>query len=139
MIDPNINSRQMEMYADPNSRGGVLEAEGIVSIKLRMKEQRRLMERLDPEMSRMAEEIKSPDLVRNENDQMARIGGSLWHFSQQVEERRLSLEESMRKREEILAPMYHQVAVHFADLHDTPTRMKEKGVIRDIVPWEDAR
>lgn len=25
--------------------------------------------------------------------------------------------------------MYYQVAVHFADLHDTPGRMQEKGVI----------
>lgn len=25
--------------------------------------------------------------------------------------------------------MYHQVAVRFADLHDTPGRMQEKGVI----------
>lgn len=26
-------------------------------------------------------------------------------------------------------PIYHQVAVQFADLHDTPGRMQEKGVI----------
>lgn len=25
--------------------------------------------------------------------------------------------------------MYYQVAMHFADLHDTPGRMQEKGVI----------
>ena len=35
VIDPTINPTQMEMYADPDSRGGVLEAEGLVSIKLR--------------------------------------------------------------------------------------------------------
>lgn len=40
VIDPSINSQFMEMYADPTSRGGVLEAEGTVSIKFRMKEQR---------------------------------------------------------------------------------------------------
>ena len=32
-----------------------------------------------------------------------------------------------------------QVAVQFADLHDTPARMTEKGVIRGVIPWEDAR
>lgn len=32
-----------------------------------------------------------------------------------------------------------QVAVEFVDLHDTPIRMKEKGVIREIIPWKDAR
>ena len=29
VIDPTINPTQMEMYADPDSRGGVLEAEGM--------------------------------------------------------------------------------------------------------------
>jgi len=48
VIDPLINEEQMEMYADPRARGGVLEAEGIVSIKMRAKEQRGLMQRLDP-------------------------------------------------------------------------------------------
>ena len=32
-------------------------------------------------------------------------------------------------REALLLPMYHQVAVYFADLHDTPGRMEEVGVI----------
>ena len=77
-----------------------------------------IMERLDPEMKQLAAEIKSPNLI---DDQKKKI------------------EEKMRKREEILAPMYHQVAVQFADLHDTPKRMLEKGVIRGIVKWEDAR
>lgn len=35
--------------------------------------------------------------------------------------------------------MYHQVAVHFADLHDTPERMLEKNCIQEIVPWKTAR
>lgn len=35
----------------------------------------------------------------------------------------------MKEREEFLLPIYHQVAVQFADLHDTPGRMQEKGVI----------
>lgn len=32
-----------------------------------------------------------------------------------------------------------QVAVTFADLHDTPVRMQEKGVIQDVVPWANSR
>merc|ERR1711965_1104517 len=43
------------------------------------------------------------------------------------------------KREAKLAPLYQQVAIEFADLHDRSGRMKAKGVIRDVVPWEDAR
>lgn len=35
--------------------------------------------------------------------------------------------------------MYHTVAVHFADLHDTPERMLEKNCIREIVPWRTSR
>ncbi|NXT19294.1 ACAC carboxylase, partial [Syrrhaptes paradoxus] len=42
-------------------------------------------------------------------------------------------------REELLLPMYYQVAVCFADLHDTPGRMQEKGVITDILEWKNAR
>lgn len=32
-----------------------------------------------------------------------------------------------------------QVACTFADLHDRPGRMKSLGIIRDIVPWREAR
>ena len=35
--------------------------------------------------------------------------------------------------------LIYKAALAFADLHDTPDRMKHKGVIRDIVPWEDSR
>ena len=35
VVDPTINERYMEMYADKESRGGVLEAEGTVEIKYR--------------------------------------------------------------------------------------------------------
>ena len=33
----------------------------------------------------------------------------------------------------MLAGVYHQIAVQFAELHDTPQRMKEKGGVRRIV------
>ena len=42
---------------------------------------------------------------------------------------RKELETKLKEREEFLLPIYHQVAVQFADLHDTPGRMQEKGVI----------
>ena len=35
--------------------------------------------------------------------------------------------------------VYSQVAVHFADLHDTPGRMKAKNVIRSQVNWKESR
>ena len=39
------------------------------------------------------------------------------------------MEAQLRAREDFLLPIYHQVAVQFVDLHDTPGRMQEKGVI----------
>lgn len=42
---------------------------------------------------------------------------------------RKELENKLKEREEFLIPIYHQVAVQFADLHDTPGRMQEKGII----------
>ncbi|CAO1637783.1 unnamed protein product [Sympodiomycopsis kandeliae] len=48
VIDRTINENgMMEMYADPTSRGGVLEPEGIVSVKYRQDKQRDTMLRLD--------------------------------------------------------------------------------------------
>lgn len=31
------------------------------------------------------------------------------------------------------------MAVTFTDLHDTPVRMQEKGVIQGVVPWSQSR
>ena len=46
-----------------------------------------------------------------------------------------SVEAQLKLREDQLAPIYHQVAVAFADLHDTPGRMQEKGVVAvSVVP-----
>lgn len=118
VIDATINPAQMEMYADPTSRGGVLEAEGTVSIKLRLKDQKIIMERLDPEMKRLKEQLSVADIGSPHRGQV---------------------EAAIKTRVEVLAPIYHQVAVQFADLHDTPSRMKAKGVIRAIVPWKDSR
>uniref|UniRef100_A0A4W5JYK1 acetyl-CoA carboxylase n=1 Tax=Hucho hucho TaxID=62062 RepID=A0A4W5JYK1_9TELE len=52
---------------------------------------------------------------------------------------RKELETKLKEREEFLLPIYHQVAVQFADLHDTPGRMQEKGVITDILEWRTSR
>lgn len=54
-------------------------------------------------------------------------------------EERIELEAQIRKREKILEPMYRQVAIYFADLHDTPERMLEKNTIQEIIPWKKAR
>lgn len=50
-----------------------------------------------------------------------------------------ALELKMKERTQDLMHVYHTVAVHFADLHDTPERMLEKGCISEIVPWRTSR
>jgi len=118
VIDPTINPAMMEMYADPTSCGGVLEPEAIVEIKYRAKDIRKTMERLDPIMKKLVVQLAD-------------------HGTTNAEKARL--EQDIKRREEQLAGVYHQVAVQFAELHDTPVRMKEKGTIRDVVEWKGAR
>nr|XP_055054624.1 acetyl-CoA carboxylase isoform X7 [Misgurnus anguillicaudatus] len=118
VIDPTINLQHMELYADRESRGGVLEAEGTVEIKFRKKDLLKTMRRIDAVYSHLSEQLGKPELP--------------------VQERK-DLEAKLKAREEFLLPIYHQVAVQFVDLHDTPGRMQEKGVIMDIVNWKNAR
>ena len=47
--------------------------------------------------------------------------------------------DAIAAREAKLAPLYQQVAVEFADLHDRAGRMKAKGVIRDVLSWPRSR
>jgi hypothetical protein len=89
-------------------RGGVLEPEGIVEIKFRAKDLVKAMHRIDPMIISIKAELQTANLPQ---------------------EQRLVLERQIVDREKFLMPMYHQVAVHFADLHDTPDRMQEKGAI----------
>ncbi|KAF4112774.1 hypothetical protein G5714_005319 [Onychostoma macrolepis] len=118
VIDPTINLQHMELYADRESRGGVLEAEGTVEIKFRKKVLVKAIQRIDAVYSRLAEQLGNPELPSQE---------------------RKDLEAKLKSREEFLLPIYHQVAVQFVDLHDTPGRMQEKGVITDILDWKNAR
>ncbi|KAM8976280.1 acetyl-CoA carboxylase 1 [Pelodytes ibericus] len=118
VIDPTINPRHMEMYADKDSRGGVLEPEGTVEIKFRRKDLVKTMRRVDPIYIHLAERLGTPELSSADCK---------------------DLETKLKEREEFLIPIYHQVAVQFADLHDTPGRMQEKGVITDILEWKTSR
>lgn len=117
VLDSTINPRQMEMYADPNARGGILEPSGLVEIKFRQKDLVKAMQRNDKLMMQYQQELnKATDPVEKK-----------------------TLTGLMKEREEILTGAYHQVALNFADLHDRPTRMLAKGAINDIVPWQKSR
>lgn len=118
VVDAAINPAQMEMYADPDSRGGVLEPEGVVEIRFRKKDLIKSMHRLD---ARCVELLQKIAACEKGNPEKAK------------------LEKELTERENRLCPMYHQVALTFADLHDTPVRMMEKNIIRDIVQWSKSR
>lgn len=49
--------------------------------------------------------------------------------SELSDKERKELESKLKAREDFLLPIYHQVAVQFVELHDTPGRMQEKGAI----------
>lgn len=136
VVDPTINSRYMEMYADPESRGGVLEPEGTVEIKFKKKDLIKVMHRVDPEIKQLDEQVNAYNQQQPPIERKSSI-------SQTVERKKpqavIELEQKIAEREKYLLPVYHQVSVQFADLHDTPERMHEKGAISDIVPWRRSR
>jgi len=89
-------------------RGGILEPEGTVEIKFRYKDLSKTMHRLDSRCASLSHQAMAADISRAD---------------------RAAFEQQLKEREEQLMPIYHQVAVLFADLHDTPGRMQEKGCI----------
>lgn len=108
----------MEMYADVEARGGVLEPEGIVGIKYRKDKQLETMARLDPVYAGLKKQIADTSLSKEEIDE---------------------IKKKMTDREQELLPVYAQISLQFADLHDRAGRMKAKGVIREILEWRSAR
>eukprot|EP01060_Flectonema_neradi_P003439 TRINITY_DN12209_c0_g1_i1.p1 TRINITY_DN12209_c0_g1~~TRINITY_DN12209_c0_g1_i1.p1 ORF type:complete len:2240 (+),score=525.55 TRINITY_DN12209_c0_g1_i1:150-6869(+) len=116
VVDPTINKRCIEMYADPTARGGVLEPSGIIEIKYRDREIFQTIDRLDPECQRLAAQLQAAE-------------GHLKSY----------LERCLRTRREVLHPIYKAVAVEFADLHDRPGRMLAVKSIDGIVDWKNAR
>jgi len=120
VVDPTINLDMMEMYAETNSRGGILEPPGICDVKFRKPDLLKTMHRQDAKLQQLSSELKVAEesLAEDEAD---------------------SLRAQIAAREATLLPLYVQVSYEFADLHDRPGRMLAKGVIRDCVPWAEAR
>jgi len=118
VVDPTINAEYMEMYADEEARGGVLEPEGIVNIKYRREKQLDTMARLDPTYGELRKQFADKTLSQDELSQ---------------------IKVKMTAREQLLLPVYTQVSLQFADLHDRAGRMKVKNVIRDSLKWRESR
>ncbi|TVY18618.1 Acetyl-CoA carboxylase [Lachnellula arida] len=118
VVDPTINPDYMEMYADEDARGGVLEPEGIVNIKYRREKQLDTMSRLDPEYGALRKQLADKTLTQ---------------------EQMTAVKIKVTQREHLLLPVYMQISLQFADLHDRAGRMKAKGVIRQSLQWREAR
>ncbi len=108
----------MEMYADEESRGGVLEPEGIVGIKYRRDKQLDTMARLDPAYAELKRALADKSL------------------SAEIQSK---IKAKMTEREQLLLPVYSQVAIQFADLHDRAGRMQAKDTIRHPLQWKETR
>jgi len=117
VVDPTINEEKMSMFADPLSRGGILEPAGIIEVKFRKPDILQVMRRTDDELKTLEAEI----------DACA--------FDSDIPK----LKEQIKNREDLLYPVYTQVAMEFADAHDKTGRMKAKGVIKDAVEWARSR
>lgn len=118
VVDPTINPSYMEMYADEDARGGVLEPEGVVGLKYRRDKQLDTMARLDPTYAELRQSLKD---------------GKLSSDQQQ------DIKVKLAEREQLLLPIYSQISLQFADLHDRAGRMLAKGVIRMPLKWPQAR
>ncbi len=117
-MDPTINPQMMEMYADEDSRGGVLEPEGIVGIKYKKDRQLETMARLDPAYGDLKRQSMEKDLTAEQQNEIKAL---------------------MTEREDRLLPVYLQIALQYSDLHDRAGRMKAKDVIRMPLQWTNAR
>jgi acetyl-CoA carboxylase/biotin carboxylase 1 len=118
VVDPTINSDMMEMYADEEARAGVLEPEGMVGIKFRRDKLIATMKRLDARYGELSLQAERKDLSSDELS---------------------DIKIKLNEREKLLLPIYQQISVQFADLHDRSGRMFAKGTIRQELKWINAR
>ena len=114
VVDSKINPNKVEMYAEKSSKGGVLEPEGLVEIKFRMRELIDCMHRLDPQLNNLRQQLEIQVTGNADSSSLEKI------------------KEEIHSRERVLLPIYKQIAVKFMELHDTPNRMAAKGVIKKV-------
>uniref|UniRef100_A0A914Z132 Acetyl-CoA carboxylase n=1 Tax=Panagrolaimus superbus TaxID=310955 RepID=A0A914Z132_9BILA len=117
VLDTQINPTCITMLADKESRGGVLEPDGIVEIKFRQHQLHDLMMKCD---DRLKELKGALDKALTEGDKKL-------------------LNQKIQSRKEFLMPVYRTIAVKFADLHDTTARMLAKDAIHDQLTWSQSR
>jgi len=75
------------------------------------------MNRIDPEL------IELKKLLDNTTDK----------------EQKTIVEKKILNRQNLLLPIYHQIAIKFAELHDTSGRMYTKKCVSEVVSWKNSR
>jgi acetyl-CoA carboxylase/biotin carboxylase 1 len=104
-------------------QSGVLEAAGAASIKYRDRDIVATAHRIDETLVSLDNQLAHAKASHTPSNMSA------------VKD----LEKQIKARERMLFGVFQQVAVHFADLHDTPGRMRAKGVIKKQIMWSQSR
>jgi acetyl-CoA carboxylase/biotin carboxylase 1 len=111
VLDPKINGDQMEMFADVEARGGILEPPAASEIVWKQAQISEMMHQNDDTLRRLdAEKAAGKDV-----------------------------DKEIKQREKLLLPMYKQVATMYCDLHDRSGRMKGLGAIHEELEWRKSR
>ncbi|ODM91018.1 Acetyl-CoA carboxylase 2 [Orchesella cincta] len=111
-FDPIVNSKHMEMYADTDARGSILEPEGVVHMKDVLKS----IQEFDPKLQKLRSQL----LECKQEDKLA-IELAIW------------------KRDLVLRRSCNYIKIKVEDFDGNPESLLEKGMIQDIVPWKSAR
>jgi len=112
VLDPKINPDQMEMFADVEARGGILEPPAAADIVFKQdRHVLEMMHRLDTTLAQLDSRKKAGE----------------------------SVDKEIRAREKLLLPMYKQVSITYCDLHDRSGRMKGIGAIHEELNWSESR
>jgi len=112
VLDPKINPQQMEMFADVEARGGILEPPAAAEIVFKGdKHVLDMMHRLDDQLVALDAKAKAGENVA----------------------------AAIKEREKLLLPTYRQVSVVYCDLHDRSGRMKGLGAIHEELEWKNSR
>ncbi|CAJ0566604.1 unnamed protein product, partial [Mesorhabditis spiculigera] len=125
VLDSKINPGFIQMVADEESRGGILEPPAVIGIKFKAEKMRALQRRNDPILIRLQQELdeakkadKDPVIATTEATRLRRL---------------------IDERSEGLLKAYRGVAVEFADLHDRAERMQKKGAVQHVTPLRESR
>jgi len=112
VLDPKINEESIEMFADVDARGGILEPAGATEIVF--KKDKQVVEM----MHRCDEQLRDLNAKKTSGQDVA---------------------AAIQQREKLLLPLYQQVSQEYCDLHDRCPRMKSLGAIREGLHWADSR